>query len=114
MGFITDNTRSKWGRKRPYIVVGAILSGVLFAFLWQLDPEASENYTFWYFLLFSLAFTIGNTMFATPFVGLGYEITSDYNERTHLIAFSQVMGQIAWIKVPWFWLLIADPDLFES
>ena len=31
MGFITDNTKSKWGRRRPYIFVGAILSGVLFA-----------------------------------------------------------------------------------
>jgi GPH family glycoside/pentoside/hexuronide:cation symporter len=114
MGFITDNTKSKWGRRRPYIVIGAILSGVLFAFLWQLDPEASQDYTFWYFLLFSLAFTIGNTMYATPFVGLGYEITSDYNERTRLMAFSQFMGQIAWMIVPWFWVLIADPDLFST
>lgn len=114
MGFITDNTRSKWGRRRPYIVVGAILSGVLFAFLWQLDPAASADYTFWYFLLFSMAFTIGNTMFATPFVGLGYEITSDYNERTRLMAFSQFMGQIAWMIVPWFWVIIADPTMFES
>lgn len=114
MGFITDNTRSKWGRRRPYIVIGAILSGVCFALLWQLNPEASQEYNFWYFLLFSLAFTIGNTMFATPFVGLGYEITSDYNERTRLMAFSQFMGQIAWMVVPWFWVLIANPDLFES
>lgn len=114
MGFITDNTKSRWGRRRPYIVVGAILSGTFFAFLWQLDPEWSQDYTFWYFLFFSLAFTIGNTMYATPFVGLGYEITSDYNERTRLMAFSQFMGQIAWMIVPWFWVLIADPDLFES
>jgi GPH family glycoside/pentoside/hexuronide:cation symporter len=114
MGFITDNTKSRWGRRRPYIVVGAILSGVCFALLWQLNPEASQDYTFWYFLIFSMAFTIGNTMYATPFVGLGYEITSDYNERTRLMAFSQVMGQIAWMIVPWFWVLIADPDLFEN
>lgn len=114
MGFITDNTRSRWGRRRPYIVLGAILSGVLFALMWQLDPEWSQNHLFWYFLLFSLAFTIGNTMFATPFVGLGYEITSDYNERTRLMAFSQVLGQVAWMIVPWFWVLIADPDLFET
>jgi GPH family glycoside/pentoside/hexuronide:cation symporter len=114
MGFITDNTRSRWGRRRPYIVVGAILSGTCFALLWQLDPENSQNYTFWYILLFSMAFTIGNTMFATPFVGLGYEMTSDYNERTRLMAFSQFMGQIAWMIVPWFWVMIADPDLFET
>jgi GPH family glycoside/pentoside/hexuronide:cation symporter len=114
MGFITDNTKSRWGRRRPYIVVGAILSGTIFALLWQLDPANSQTYTFWYILLLSLAFTIGNTMFATPFVGLGYEMTSDYKERTRLMAFSQFMGQIAWMIVPWFWVMIADPDLFES
>lgn len=114
MGFITDNTKSRWGRRRPYIVVGAILSGTCFALLWQLDPANSQNYTFWYILLFSMAFTIGNTMFATPFVGLGYEMTSDYKERTRLMAASQFMGQIAWMIVPWFWVMIADPDLFDS
>lgn len=114
MGFITDNTKSKWGRRRPYIVIGALLSGVLFALMWQMDPAASQQYNFWYFLLFSLAFTIGNTMFATPFVGLGYEITTDYNERTRLMAIAQFMGQIAWMIVPWFWVLIANPDLFEN
>jgi GPH family glycoside/pentoside/hexuronide:cation symporter len=114
MGFITDNTRSKWGRRRPYIVIGAILSGICFALLWQMDPEASQQYNFWYFLAFSLAFTIGNTMFATPFVGLGYEISTDYNERTRLMAFAQFMGQIAWMIVPWFWVLVANPDLFTN
>ena len=108
MGFVTDNTKSRWGRRRPYIVIGAILSGCFFAAMWQLNPEWSQQHIFWYLMFFSLAFTIGNTMFATPFVGLGYEITSDYNERTRLMAFSQFMGQIAWMIVPWFWVLIAD------
>lgn len=114
MGFITDNTRSKWGRRRPYIVIGAILSGVIFVLLWQLNEDNSQNYNFIYFLILSLFFTIGNTVFATPFVGLGYEMTSDYNERTRLMAFSQTMGQIAWMIVPWFWAIVANPDLFES
>lgn len=114
MGFITDNTKSKWGRRRPYIVVGALMSGIVFALLWQLDVANSQTYNFWYFLMLSLLFTIGNTMYATPFVGLGYEMTSDYNERTRLMAFAQMMGQIAWMVVPWFWVLVADPDLFNS
>lgn len=114
MGFISDNTNSRWGRRRPYIFVGAILSGLFFIVLWQLDPEDSVNYNFWYFLIMSMVFLIGNTMFATPLIGLGYEMTSDYNERTRLMAFSQTIGQIAWMIVPWFWVLIADPDLFES
>ena len=111
MGFISDNTKSKWGRRRPYIFVGAILSGILFALLWQLNPENTQNYNFWYFLIMSMVFLIGNTMFATPLVGLGYEMTSDYNERTRLMAFSQTIGQIAWMIVPWFWVIISDPDM---
>ena len=114
MGFITDNTKSRWGRRRPYIVVGAIMSGVIFVLLWQLDDSNSQNYNFVYFLILSLIFTIGNTIFATPFVGLGYEMTSDYNERTRLMAFAQTMGQIAWMIVPWFWALVADPELFSN
>lgn len=114
MGFITDNTKSRWGRRRPYIVIGAVLSGVIFAMLWQLNADNTQDYNFWYFLIFSLLFTIGNTMYATPFVGLGYEMTSDYNERTRLMGFAQMMGQVAWMIVPWFWVLVADPDLFSS
>jgi len=114
MGFISDNTKSKWGRRRPYIFIGAILSGILFAVLWQMDPNDSQNYNFWYFLIMSMVFLIGNTMFATPLVGLGYEMTSDYNERTRLMAFSQTIGQIAWMIVPWFWVIIADPTIFET
>ena len=114
MGFISDNTKSRFGRRRPYILIGAISSGIFFALLWQLNENNSQMFNFWYFLIMSMVFLIGNTMFATPLVGLGYEMTSDYNERTRLMAFSQTMGQIAWMIVPWFWVIIADPDIFKS
>ncbi|MEZ4997950.1 MAG: MFS transporter [Bacteroidales bacterium] len=114
MGFISDNTKSRFGRRRPYIFIGAVMSGLLFAVLWQLNPDNSQTYNFWYFLIFSLIYLTGNTIFATPLIGLGYEMTSDYNERTRLMAFSQTMGQIAWMIVPWFWALIANPNLFET
>ncbi|MRR21405.1 MFS transporter [bacterium] len=114
MGFISDNTKSRFGRRRPYIFAGAILSGVLFAVLWQLYPHNSQMYNFWYFLIFSLIYLTGNTIFSTPLIGLGYEMSSDYNERTRLMAFSQTFGQVAWMIVPWFWVLIANPNLFET
>ncbi len=114
MGYITDNTKSRFGRRRPYIFIGAILSGVMFALLWQLNPDNSQMYNFWYFLTFSFIFIIANTIFATPYIGLGYEMTSDYNERTRLMAFAQTIGQVAWMIVPWFWVLIANPDIFET
>jgi len=114
MGFISDNTSSKWGRRRPYILVGGILSAITFVLLWQLDENNSADYNFWYFLIMSMVFLIGNTMFATPLVGLGYEMTSDYNERTRLMAFSQTVGLLAWVIVPWFWVIIADPNFFSN
>ena len=114
IGHISDNTNSKWGRRRPFIFVGSILSGLFFIVLWQLDPADSQAYNFWYFLFFSLVFLTGNALFATPLIGLGYEMTSDYKERTRLMGFSQTIGQIAWMIVPWFWVIIADPTLFKT
>lgn len=111
MGYISDNTRSRFGRRRPYIFAGAILSGILFAVLWQMDASNSEMYNFWYFLILSLIYLIGNTIFSTPLIGLGYEMTSDYDERTRLMGFSQVLGQVAWMLVPWFWVIISSPDI---
>ena len=91
MGFISDNTNSRWGRRRPYIFVGAILSGILFVVLWQLDEGNSQMYNFWYFLILSLVYLIGNTIFLhATYSALGYEMTSDYKERTRLMAFSQI------------------------
>lgn len=114
MGFISDNTKSKWGRRRPYIFVGAILSGIFYILLWQMSPENSQMYNFWYFLIFSLIFLTGNTIFATPLVGLGYEMTTDYNERTRLMGFANTVGQIAWMIVPWFWVIIANPKMYAT
>jgi len=51
----------------------------------------------------SVVFYIGYTIFTTPLIGLGYEMSPDYNERTRLMAVSQWMGQIAWMIAPWFW-----------
>ncbi len=113
MGYISDNTRSRWGRRRPYIFVGAIMSGVIFALLWQLPEGKSENFYFWYFLLGSLIFYLGYTIFATPWVALGYELTPDYHERTRLMGVQNFMGQLAYIVAPWF-LLIMQAEMFDD
>ena len=114
MGFISDNTTSKWGRRRPYIFSGAIIIGILFILMWQLDENASQTINFWYVMILQILFLVGNTMFATPLVGLGYEMTSDYNERTRLMSFANSMGQIAWIIVPWLYVIIPDTNTFDN
>ena len=62
MGYISDNTKSRWGRRRPYMFVGAIFAGVVYALLWQLPAEKSTTFYFAYFLVGSLIFT-----WPTPF-----------------------------------------------
>ncbi|RRO11909.1 MFS transporter [Flavobacteriaceae bacterium 14752] len=114
MGFISDNTKSRWGRRRPYIFSGAIISGILFILMWQLDENASMTFNFWYVMILQILFLVGNTMFATPLVGLGYEMTPDYNERTRLMSLANSMGQIAWMIVPWLYVIIPDPYTFDN
>ncbi|MFI1772606.1 MFS transporter [Thalassobellus citreus] len=114
MGFISDNTKSRWGRRRPYIFTGAIISGILFILMWQLDENASQTFNFWYVMILQILFLVGNTMFATPLVGLGYEMTSDYNERTRLMSLANSMGQIAWMIVPWLYVIIPDVNTFDN
>ena len=51
MGFISDNTRSVWGRRRQYVLLGAIVMGVSFSIMWQLYGENTVSYNFTYFLI---------------------------------------------------------------
>ncbi|WP_434763969.1 MFS transporter [Vibrio fortis] len=114
MGYISDNSRTRWGRRRPYIFVGAIITGVAFMTMWQIYPENGETYNFVYFLVLSLLFYLGYTIFATPLVALGYEMSPDFHERTRIMAVSQWIGQLAWVIAPWFWVMIYNPNLYES
>ena len=106
MGFISDNTHTRWGRRRPFIFAGAIAAGVVFALLWQLPAGKSENFYFVYFLVGSIIFYVGYTIFATPWVALGYELTPDYHERTRLMGTQNFIGQLAYVVSPWFlWIM---------
>ena len=102
MGFISDRTRSRWGRRRPYIFVGAILAGVIFMILWQVPAGQSESFYFWTFLGGSMVYFLAYTVFATPWVALGYELTPDYNERTRVMGVQNFISQLAYVVSPWF------------
>ncbi len=114
MGFISDNTRSKWGRRRQYVFLGAIIMGISFIAMWQLYRENGVSYNFTYFLLWSIMFYLGLTIFSVPYVAMGYELSDDFHERTDIMATAQWIGQWAWVIAPWFWVVMYDPDWFPN
>ena len=114
MGFISDNTKSKWGRRRQYVFIGGLIMGLSFIFMWQLFKENGLEYNFWYFLFWSIMFYLGLTIFSVPYVAMGYEMSDDFHERTSIMAIAQWIGQWAWVIVPWFWVIINDKSWFPS
>jgi len=114
MGYVSDKTRSRFGRRRPYIFIGALGVGITFALMWQLPAGHSEMFYFWFFLFGSIVFYLFYTIFATPWVALGYELTSDYHERTKLMGVMNFMGQFAWITLPWFYAFMENDTLFTD
>jgi len=114
MGFISDNTRSKWGRRRQYVFIGAIIMGISFVVMWQLYRESGIDYNFYYFLVWSIVFYLGLSIFSVPFVAMGYEMSDDFHERTSIMAISQWIGQWAWVIAPWFWVVMYDQSWFPN
>ena len=114
MGFISDNTRSKWGRRRQYVFIGGILMGVAYVAMWQLYEDDGIVYNFVYFFSWSLVFYLGLTIFSVPYVAMGYEISDDFHERTQIMAIAQFIGQWAWVIAPWFWVILYDPAWFPD
>jgi GPH family glycoside/pentoside/hexuronide:cation symporter len=114
MGFISDNTRSKWGRRRHYVFLGSIIMGITFVTMWQLYRENGVEYNFIFFLLCSFVFYLGLSIFSVPYVAMGYEMSDDFHERTSIMAISQWIGQWAWVIAPWFWVVMYDPKWFPN
>lgn len=114
MGFISDNTKSKWGRRRIYVIIGGLVMGVSYIFMWQLFKDNSVQYNFWYFFIWSVVFYLGLTFFSVPYVAMGYEMSDDFHERTSIMAIAQWIGQWAWVIAPLFWIIMYDPEWFPS
>ncbi|HEY5621809.1 MAG TPA: MFS transporter, partial [Pontiella sp.] len=82
MGNISDNFKSRFGRRRPFIFIGAVLMGLSFASIWLIPMGWSDAGKLAWFLVASLLFYTSYTIFSVPFIALTYEMTPDYDERT--------------------------------
>jgi len=105
MGSISDNTRNRLGRRRPYILVGGILASLTFILLWRVPQGWSQTAYFLWFLIVSLLFYTFYTVYSVPFNALSYELSPCYHERTRIMAFRCFFGAIAGISIQWMFRL---------
>lgn len=97
MGHITDNTRSRFGRRHPYILCGGLLMLVSYYFLWQVPDvfKGSQLSLFWYLCILNILLRTAITIFGIPYTALGFEICTDYAGRVKLQGIRNAMGMLA-------------------
>ena len=112
-GSISDNTRTRWGRRRPYILVGGLLTAVLYAALWMAPRGWGQSGLLAYYLAVSLIFFLASSIFTVPHGALGLEMSGDYHERTRLFAVASFIGNISAMATPWIYTF-ANSKLFPN
>ena len=100
-GQFSDNFRSRWGRRRPLLLVSALPLALAWAGMWWFPRGASNNYLFWHLLTVSLTFYTVYSLYTMPLGGLIIEATDDYHERTRIAGFTLAFGFAAQIGSQW-------------
>lgn len=90
-GWLSDNARTRLGRRRPFILVGSVFAGVGLPLLFFVPSGWSGNQLFWWMLGSSLIYIPFVSCFNMPYQSLGNELTPDYHERTSVMTFKMVI-----------------------
>jgi Na+/melibiose symporter-like transporter len=92
VGYWSDNTRSRWGRRHPFMYAAAIPVSLSFFFLWTPPQGWSERALFWYILVLAVVIRTFITFYETPSSALAPEFTDDYDERSSILSFRYYFG----------------------
>jgi glycoside/pentoside/hexuronide:cation symporter, GPH family len=103
IGFFTDRTRTRWGRRRPFLLFGFIPFGLMFAMMWYRPPTDSQFWLAAYYAVAYFLFDTSYTFVTMPYAALTPELTQDYDERTSLTTFRMafsIIGSLMAFVVP--------------
>ena len=94
MGLISDKTHTRWGRRRPYLLIGAFLAGLGYIALFITPSFESHAVLIGYLSLVMCFYAIAYTVFGVPHLAMSAEITATYHERTYLMSYRAVFAII--------------------
>jgi len=102
MGHISDNTRSRFGRRHQYMILGGLAMALCFYMIWCV-PKAfigGQQSLFWYLVVMNILFRTGLTFFFIPYMALGFEMCTDYQGRSKIQSLRFVFSMIANVAGP--------------
>ncbi|RZJ08702.1 MAG: MFS transporter [Acidovorax sp.] len=111
-GWMTDRTRSRWGRHRVYLIYGAIPLGIAAAAVWMVPPGLSPLAAFFWIAITYTVFDTLMTLVQLPYQAMAANMTRDYDERTSLTAYASMGALIGFFAGSVFMpmLVRAAPD----
>lgn len=112
MGSVSDNARTRWGRRRPFVFGGAILMGLSMPWLFWFNPDWPILAIGVWMVIFNLLILTTQTIFNVPYQSLLIECTPDTNERTNVVAWRAFVGMGVGLTVSWSWRLSQLPVFY--
>ena len=94
VGNISDNLRSRWGRRHPFMYAAAIPVSVSYYFLWNPPEGLSQSELFAYLLVLMILIRTFITFYEIPSSALVVDLTEDYDERTSFLSFRYFFGWV--------------------
>ncbi len=99
MGRISDQTRTRWGRRRPYFLLGALPFGLTFAWMWSEAPFDSQGAIFAWYAAAYLLHCVVMSVLSVPYLALLPEMARGYDERTSLNTFRSAAAVVGTLVV---------------